>query len=275
MTISQWLQFVTKQLNDSGISSARLDSLLLLEDTLKIDRATLLAHDETKITTSNLLELNTKITQRISRIPLAYIRNTQEFYGRHFYVDSHVLIPRPESESIINLLLELKTSTQKHNVILDIGTGSGILAITTKLELPTTTVIATDINPEALKVASDNAHRYTADITLIEADLLNIRSSFRFDIILANLPYVPDGLITSNEITYEPQSALFSGIDGLSHYQSLWKQVNSQKNKPLAILTESLEQQHSDLIKFASDAGYRLEKTEGLAQLFVLESNNI
>ncbi len=286
-TIASWLSESTAKLKSADIASARLDCLLLLEDVLQKDRSWILAHDIANIGTIDLLELNTKIVQRASRIPLAYIRNQQEFYGRSFYVDEHVLIPRPESEAIITLLRELMNSSKwiannqtvdqptthpPELTLLDIGTGSGCLAITAKLEIPTANVLATDISSDALKVAGGNAETYQADIQFIEADLFSIPHSPLITVVIANLPYVPEKLITSAEITKEPALALFSGEDGMNHYQRLWQQLSVAEHAPRYVITESLEQQHQQMAHRATLAGYQLIKTDTLAQLFAIAS---
>ncbi len=199
-TIATWLSQGTDILKKSGIESARLDCLLLLADELQKTKEWLLAHSDHEIGHSNLLGLNTKLVQRSERTPLAYIRTRQEFFGRSFYVDQSVLIPRPESESIITLLCKV----QPCKVILDIGTGSGCLAITAKLELLNVRVIATDISKRALAVAKNNAKALNAEVEFNEADLFPTTAYPPSTTILANLPYVPDGLVTSKEIDYEP-----------------------------------------------------------------------
>ena len=123
MIISKWLNDATKLLKEVGIKSARLDCLLLLEDELKKSRECLLAYDSHQLSMTELSNLNKKVERRVKREPLAYIRGAQEFYGRAFYVSKDVLIPRPESESIITLLLS--SNVQRTTSILDIGTGSG------------------------------------------------------------------------------------------------------------------------------------------------------
>jgi len=263
-TVARWLQENTLILKKSDIESSRLDCLLLLEDELQVTKEWLLAHSEHEIKQSELLKLNTKVVQRSKRIPLAYIRNQQEFYGRSFYVNENVLIPRPESEAMITLLCKV----QPCKVVIDIGTGSGCLAITVKLELPHTQVIATDISNVALAVAQKNAKILGAKIEFIQADLIPATSYPLPSVILANLPYVPDGLVTSEEINSEPTLALFSGTDGMDLYRRFWSALASSDLKPEHVITESLEDQHEQMEKLANKAGYVIKRTSDLAQLF-------
>lgn len=265
-TIAGWLQENTLILKKSGIESARLDCLLLLEDELQVTKEWLLAHSEHEIEQSHLLDLNTKLIQRSKRIPLAYVRNQQEFYGRPFYVNEDVLIPRPESESMIELLLS--TNHQLPTTIYDVGTGSGCLAITVKLELANVRVIATDISNVALDVAKKNAKNLNAEIEFVQADLIPTSNLQLPTTILANLPYVPDDLITSKEIESEPALAVFSGPDGMDLYCRFWLQLQTLNHQANYVITESLDSQHEQMERLANTAGYVIKQINGLAQLF-------
>lgn len=257
-----------KRLVEAGVDSPRRDCLVFIEDLLGKDRSWVNAHAEYELSDEQISVLDDKLKRRINREPLAYIRGKAWFYKRFFDVNPGVLIPRPESESFIELVKEIKPKT-----VVDIGTGSGCLAITTKLELPKTQVFATDINDKALKVAQKNADKHNAGINFVQGDLLEPIRELKLDdfLILANLPYVPDNLVTSPEIETEPAIALFSGKDGLEHYRKFCSQVGELEIKPKHILTESLESQHKDLESLAKKAGYELRKTEILIQHFELK----
>lgn len=265
-TIQNWLDKNTAELIKVNVESARLDCLVLLEDTLKKPREWLLAHNETPISVSEERAINRMLKQRLNHIPLAYITGHKEFYGRDYLVDSDVLIPRPESEDIIDLLLGLDESSFEK--VIDVGAGSGCLAITAKLELPNSNVVAIDNSIKALEVAKRNANRLKAEVDFIVSDLIESVTLSDKTVILANLPYVPSGLITSTEITREPKEALFSGEDGLSHYQLFWSQLAVKNKDGLTIIVESLEDQHPAISKMAFNAGYQLIESRGLAQLF-------
>lgn len=279
-TISRWLQQNESTLIKAGISTARLDSMVLLSDELGKDKAWVLAHPEHVLQIEQLKKLGTKITQRAKHIPLAYIRGFAEFYGRRFFVNEHVLVPRPETESMIELLLR-QTTNDKRQTIIDVGTGSGCLAITAKLEFPTAHVYATDIDKSCLLVAKNNAKLLGADSTFLHGNLLesvalvNQLSSIVLRqsslVILANLPYVPEKYPINEAAKHEPKLALFSGEDGLKHYRRLFAQATALPIKPRAIVTESLLQQHDLLINIARSSGYTLKETAGLAQLFTLK----
>lgn len=268
MTIGDWLTQTMIQLKDSGVDSPRRDALVLLEDVFGKDRAWVTAHPENEIGETDLTKVNKLVQQRMQRVPLAYIRDKVWFYGRFFAVDKYVLIPRPESENFIELLKELKPKK-----VVDIGTGSGALIITAKLELPEIDALATDISSAALKVAQKNAQSHNVDIQFLSDSLLEpLQNEELSDLtIIANLPYVPAAMVTSPEITQEPPEALFSGQDGLDHYREFWRQIGALQVKPRHILTEALEDQHKALEMLASTAGYQLQKTSVLVQQFSLQ----
>lgn len=281
MTIYDWLKASMVRLRDAGADSPRRDSLVLVEDLLEKDRAWVLAHHDYKLDKKQLLTLQAQLERREKREPLAYIRGKSWFYGRFFSVSPQVLIPRPETEAMVELLLELvkniKPLKTKDLLIIDIGTGSGCIAISAKLELPPAEVIAIDNDQKALDLARTNAQRHKVNIQLVLADLLEERSLQNLadrpnfvTVFLANLPYVPDGMITSPEIMQEPARALFSGRDGLDHYRRFWKQLESLQSKPFYVLTESLKTQHLSNENLARQAGYRLKDSRVLVQVFEL-----
>lgn len=272
MKINQWLNAGTKKLEAAGIGSARLDCLILLEDYLGKDRSHILAHQDEDI--KNTKNLDEKIARRTKHEPLAYIRGFTEFYGRKFIIDKDVLEPRPESETMVELLKELVDSKQStvnsQTVIVDVGTGSGALGITAKLEFPNAKVIATDIDEKCLKVARVNAKSLKTDIDFLQGDLLKPLSalSFKPSAILANLPYVPDTYKINEAAAMEPRLAIFGGPDGLDLYRQLFEQINKLANKPKYILTESLPPQHKKLEKIAKQSEYSLHNTHDFIQVF-------
>ncbi|MBP7857750.1 MAG: HemK/PrmC family methyltransferase [Candidatus Saccharimonadales bacterium] len=271
VSIDRFLREATNQLHMCGIETARLDSLVLLSDELGHDKAWVLGHPEYILQGSVLKKLNRKIAQRSKHLPLAYIRGKCEFYGREFMVNEHVLVPRPESEHMIDLLKRI-ADPDSQTTIIDVGTGSGCLAITAKLEL-NSTVFATDIDSDCLDTAKQNALALAADITFLESNLLNGIQDSRFQIpdsiLLANLPYVPDNYPINDAATHEPPRALFGGIDGLKLYRKLFSQAKELRAK--CIITESLTEQHAGLIKIARENAFRHTSTDGLAQLFLAD----
>lgn len=270
MSIIDWLAENMNKLSVSGVDSPRRDCLVLLEDTLDKDRAWVISHPEYRLQKRMVEQLDKLVERRSKREPLAYIRNKAWFYGRFFNVGPEVMIPRPESETFIEIIKDLNPDE-----VVDLGTGSGCLAITVKLELSKCCVFAYDIDLKPLKIAKKNAQKHRVNIVFKLSDLLSDVEEYRGEssskkttVLMANLPYVPDGLITSKEILFEPKKALFSGEDGLNHYRKFWQQVTDLSSKPQHVLTESLEKQHEAMVNFAKQAGYELNQANVLVQSF-------
>ncbi len=277
MTINIWLQQATLCLHNSRLSTGRLDALVLLEYVLGVDRARLLAEPDTQLSATQLTQLEKLLKRRAQHEPLAYLRNKSEFYGREFIISPAVLVPRPESETMIELLKSLVVSQdftrelgQKSKVvrIADVGTGSGALGITAALELPNTHIDLLDISREVLQVAKHNVDKFTLSITTTVSDLLD-KSSQDYDILLCNLPYVPDTYPINTAAAHEPKVAIFGGPDGLALYRHLFQQIDRLAYKPLYILTEALPAQQPALQGIAKRSHYKLIKTKDFIQLFV------
>ena len=255
MNVSSWLK-------KAAIS--RLDAELILANSLGKDRVFLHAHPDYELSEKEERKADSNLERRANHEPIAYILGYKEFYGRKFTVSPDVLIPRPETEAIINLAKELKPQT-----ILDVGTGSGCIAITLKLELPTSDVSAVDISPKALKIAEKNAADLGAKITFKESDLLS-RVQDKYDLIVANLPYVDknwDWL--SPELAYEPDLALYAKDTGLYDIKRLIRQAEAHLTKQGALILESDLSQHDKIQEFIdTNTNLTLVKTEGLAQMF-------
>lgn len=269
-TTSNWLAWAERQLRTAGVQTARLDALVLLCDALGRDKSWVLASPDFVLSTSTIDTLNNYITQRARHIPLAYIRGRCEFYGRDFAVNTNVLVPRPESESLITLLMQYSHNNPARNII-DVGTGSGALSITVKLELPESSVLASDISTECLRIAKANAHSLDATIAFQQSDLLATLAPLpNQTVLLCNLPYVPENYPVNTAATHEPAIALYSGSDGLDHYRKLFEQISQLATKPACVITESLLSQHATLLAIATSSGYSLSNTDGLAQQFLL-----
>jgi release factor glutamine methyltransferase len=264
LRVDEWLRNATTQLADADILTARLDSLVLLEDHMNRDRSWLLAHPEHILHGSDLESLSTKLSKRIRHMPLAYIRGKAEFYGREFIINTHTLVPRPETEKIIDLLKELDVPNDTS--LLDVGTGSGCIAITAALELPNTKVSACDIDERCLGVATENAVKLGANVIFFKSNL--IEQAQAYDILVANLPYVPDDFPINQAASHEPRRALFGGSDGLDLYRKLFENPKLLNTHPRYMLIEALPEQHDALAKIAKVASFVLRKTDDFIQLF-------
>jgi release factor glutamine methyltransferase len=219
-TLAEATTEAAQQLAPSG--SARRDAELLLMHATGLTRAELLTHPNRKLTEAQHVAYRDAIARRARHEPVQYITGVQEFYGRNFAVTPAVLIPRPESEHLVEAVLAIRPRPRH---ILDIGTGSGILAVTLALELPHTALMATDLSADAIAVAQRNAQRLGASsrIRFRESDLFaSVRERDRFDCIVSNPPYVATGEALEPQVSdYEPTTALYAGEDGMAVYRRL------------------------------------------------------
>jgi release factor glutamine methyltransferase len=265
MKINNWLQKAEKQLGLAGVSSAHLDSVILLEDVTGKDRAWLLAHPEEKLSITQIKRLSARLKKRERHLPLAYVRGHTEFYGRKFLVNRHTLEPRPESETMIELLLKLPVSTRIE--IADVGTGSGALGITASLELNNPNIDLYDIDAGALAVARHNLALHELHLHTRKSDLLR-RHIRTYDVILANLPYVPDHYKINQAAAMEPKIAIFGGKDGLDIYRRFFSQLHRFHWQPNYVLCESLPPQHDELAAIARSCGFMLFSSQDFIQVF-------
>lgn len=272
MTIKQWLNQANLKLQAQAISSARLDAELILAHCLKKNRTWLIARSDHLLDSKTQQEANQLLRRRLNNEPLAYLVGYKEFFGRKFEVSPAVLIPRPESETLIELLSELVDHPGQGvaQQLLDVGCGSGCLGITAKLEYPQLEVTLSDISPEALAVARRNAEKLKANLTILESDLLTgfIDNNRRFDYIVANLPYVDPDWFMSAETAYEPQLALIARDNGLDLIKQLIKQSHPVLKTKAKLLLEADPRQHQAVINFASTAGFTMTHQRDYCLLF-------
>lgn len=250
--IAVWLHDSAAKLREVGIVSAYLDAEIILAHTLRKNRTWLHAHDHEDIVPRRLEIANARLEMRLDRVPIAYIIGHKEFYGRRFHVSPSVLIPRPESETIIELLRELYRPC--HKKLVDVGSGSGVLGITAKLELPELSVTLCDISHHALTVASNNVAEYKTDVQLIESNLLDSYPLIA-DIIIANLPYVDETWERSPETNHEPGIALFAKQDGLDLIYKLIDQTSEKLSSGGILILEADPVQHDAIIKYSKSRG--------------------
>ena len=266
-SVDTWLAAAAAQLRTAGIASSRLDSELLLSHVLQRPRHWLHAHGDSILSQAHHMQAEQLLTRRLQHEPLAYLVGHKEFYGRDFVVSPAVLVPRPETEQMISLLLQLIQPTQR--TIVDVGTGSGILAITAQLELPQCQVDAYDISPEALAIAQRNAQQHgTTSVNFIQSDLLAAAQQ-RYDVVLANLPYVnPTWQRDDRETAHEPALALFAEDDGLALISTLLAQTEQWLAPSGLLILEADPCQHSRIIARAAAHQLTYMRSEGYALAF-------
>lgn len=228
-----------------------LDSTLILEYVLGLSKLDMLLQDEYILSDTELIGINECIEARLNNTPIAYIIGYKEFYGRRFIVNSDVLIPRPETEAIIDITKQILDDNSSP-IIWEIGTGSGCIAITLALEMPQAQILASDISPQALQIAKNNDIILIGkqdNITWLEGDLLNpfTQQDTKPDIIIANLPYLNQNQYQDDSILAEPDIALYSPNDGLEHYIRLLKAIKSRFTLYPDIILEINPEQASPL----------------------------
>ncbi len=243
MTIKQSLIWATKIIKKSKVLSPALDAEIILAFAIKKPKEFLYAHSEKKLTVRQFNKLKKLVARRAKHEPVAYLTGHKYFYGLDFFVNKHVLIPRPETETLIEETLKYKISNLK-SAIIDVGTGSGAIAITLAHYLPKTKIFATEISFGALAVARKNAHKHKAKITFLHGNLLqpflNLKSKIlnppageaglKSLVIVANLPYgwkawKNKSSAKTTGLKFEPQIALFTGKNGLELYEKLLEQI--------------------------------------------------
>jgi release factor glutamine methyltransferase len=221
VTILDALRSAAERLELHHVSNARLTAELLLAHLLSVEREYLYAHDDRVLNDNQSQKLEDLLYDRINGVPLQYIVGRQEFYGRYFRVNPAVLIPRPETEHVVEAVLESRPGPGTR--ILDVGTGSGCIAVTLALEIPGARVFASDISEAALQVAHENAAALNACVGFVCMDFLDAITGC-FEFIVSNPPYVRPGDIhrLQREVReHEPHVALFSPADELEVYRRL------------------------------------------------------
>jgi release factor glutamine methyltransferase len=194
----------------------RLDAQLLLSDALARPRTWLLAHGEHVLEPEQLLRFTELCARRADGEPVAYLLGGKEFHGLALHVDHDVLVPRPETETLVDWALELLTTGPRRPTIVDLGTGSGAIALALAAGCPTAQVCGVDVSPAALAVASGNAQRLGLAVEWLFSDWWSALSGRRFDMVVANPPYIAAGDPHLPALSHEPQSALTPGVDGLA-----------------------------------------------------------
>ena len=196
-------------------SSPELDSEILLMKALRVSRAYLYTYNEKVIPDSKKKLLEELVNRRMNKEPIAYILGKKEFWSRDFYINQHTLIPRPESEMLVELIIQAN-ARKKISSILELGTGSGCISVSLAKELSHSQIVSTDICAKALEVANKNAQHYGVNnISFIKSDWFNKLDNQKFDCIVSNPPYIREDDPYLSELTFEPSKALVSGDDGL------------------------------------------------------------
>lgn len=268
MTIIQLITQYSKRLKSS---SPLLDIELLIAQALKIPKEYLYAHPEQNLTTKQLNNFTTLFKRRAKGEPIAYILGHKEFYRLDFKVNKNVLIPRPETEQLVDEVINFAKKRQPL-AIFEIGVGSGAVIISLAKNLPKSQCLGTDISTKALTVAKQNAKLHGVFchpelsrridrkpyIKFYRGNLLKPISelkSFQFPIsnyiLVSNLPYLTTKQLNNTQLKFEPRQALNGGPDGLKYFREFFNQIHQYKLKPLAIFLEIGDTQGSKISKLA------------------------
>lgn len=256
-TIGELINLSAGYLSEKGCSSPRLDAELLLAHVLGLDRLALYLNFDKPLTSKEVDEYRRLIGRRGQRIPLAYLTGQKEFYSLPLNVAPEVLIPRPETEFVVEKVLELLERGRPAQ-ILELGTGSGAIAIALACQDPDFQITAADISPAALQVARANAERLevAGQITFLESDLF-AKVSGRFRVICSNPPYIKRSELPklAPEVACEPAIALDGGPDGLDFYRRILSQAAAHLEQPGFVVLEIGWDQAADVRQLGEDAG--------------------
>lgn len=246
LSIKEALVFGRKELGSS------LESEILLAFVLHQERSYLLAHDRERLSPDAFQSFEKLAADRKAGRPISYITRDKEFFGLPFYVDERCLIPRPETELLVEMTLwEISRQKLRHPKILDIGTGSGAIAIALGHTLPDAKIIGIDISNKALEVAEINRKKFgLSNVSFLQSDLLEKVTYHDFDVIVANLPYIGEekfSFVEKEVVENEPLAALFGGYDGLDLYRRLFRDL---------ALTRKQQRIFASLKFFAGEFGF-------------------
>lgn len=258
-TVGSIVKRATEILKERGSKSPRLDAELLLVHSLKLrDRVELYLNFDRPLTEREVEDYRQLVKRRAKGEPVAYITGKKEFFGFEFKVRKGVLIPRPETETLVEEALKL-IKGKKGLKVVDVGTGSGCIAITVcKLTKGENTIIGVDVSEEALKVAKENVENLKCKVHLIRTSLLNGLKG-PFDAIISNPPYVAAGdkRVEREVLKYEPKIALFAGKSGLEFIEKLVKESHKKLKEGGFLALEFGEGQGKEVKELLSEAGFK------------------
>jgi release factor glutamine methyltransferase len=256
------------RLRDAGVENPFTEAQLLTSRALGLERTTLLAHPEYCVGEIELARLEARLERRAKREPFAYVVGEREFYGRTFLTDRRALVPRPETELLIETTLEALRNVAGRPLIVDVGTGSGCIAVTLALELPNARLVAIDLSAEALALAATNVRQFEVGdrVQLVQGNLLSgLQGSI--DLVAANLPYLPAesfGELAPEVRDHEPRLALDGGPGGAGLIERL---LGEAAQRPIGMLLAELDPRHAEHVLSMAMAAWPGRPTEVLADL--------
>ena len=271
-TLRSFLIWAIDRLLQAGIESPRLDAEVLMVEGLDITRTELMTHSDRILNRSEAELLCSRIERRVLREPVSYITGSREFWSLEFSVNENVLIPRPETEILVEQCLKAFAKTTSPIRILDLGTGSGILSIVLAKEIPESRITAIEKFPKALKIAQKNASRHNVktQVEFISGDLMTVDWQGLYHLVVSNPPYIETEKLSAcmpDVRKYEPVDALNGGVDGLDYYRFIiptaWNAL--EENGMLAFeighnqasaVTALMEERYQDIQVVQDYSGY-------------------
>jgi release factor glutamine methyltransferase len=253
--ILEILKWTTGFFKEKQIINPRLNAEYIISHVLGCKRFDLYVRFEEIVSLENREKIKKMVIERAKSKPLQYVIGETEFYGHRFFVNESVLIPRPETEYLVEKII---TEIDSYNTILDIGSGSGAIAITLKKELPYLSITAVDISASALKIATENAKLNQVEIEFIESDIFS-KLNTKFDIIVSNPPYIPQKeyeALDKEILEYEPKLALLAEDDGLYFYRRILSEAKLYLNVNGKIYFEIGYNQSDRIKKIAENNGF-------------------
>lgn len=251
MTLAQATKVYVAKLTAAGVQGAKLDAELLIAYVTGKNRAWVLAHPEESLTTTQTTQLEQLVAKRAARHPLVHLTGNREFYGLNFAITPDVLTPRVETEQMVEWVI---ADAPKNARCIDIGTGSGAIAVAIVKHRPDIEMWATDVTDEALAVAKRNIKAHSVEVKLLKSDLFE-RVDAKFDVVATNLPYLQDDADLMPEVQKEPAVALHGGKDGLTLYRRFLKQLPAHLKPDGKLYTECDPWQQADLAETAAEQG--------------------
>ncbi len=263
-----WTAWAAAELKAAGIEEARFEAQLLLALVLGVSRSSVVAHTYAPLDARQQNRFADLVSRRARRVPFAYLRGTQEFYGREFAVTPAVLVPRPETELAVETVLDkiavlaVRDLPEQDKITLaDVGTGSGCIAVSVAAERAKVWGVAFDISPDALAVAQLNAHKngVAERVRFVRGDLLTGAMAGAFDVVVSNPPYIPTQVINGLEAEvrdFEPRLALDGGRDGLDMYRRLAVQSERVLKPGGWLVVEVGQEQAGDVSGLMGQAGF-------------------
>ena len=278
MRLDEYIKDITGRLIDAGIESARLDCEVLLSHALNVEKYKLITDGNRDLTSDEIKKIERLVKRRCNFEPVAYITGSKEFYSLDFIVNKHVLIPRPETELLVDMAIYWAGMNAS---VLDLCTGSGAVAVALKHSRRDLDVVASDISAEALKVARKNSLSINgkAEIKFYRGNLFEPFKGKKFDVIISNPPYVGSDEADSlkKDLFFEPEIALFAPENGRAIIEKIIVESVDYLNEKGTLLLEMGNNQDSFVTKLGEQKGYTvsiLNDYSGLPRVATLKKND-